>query len=306
MAIQGCDYKEAVIGLLALISLLLAGAGGSVTSEGIEITMTQTSVGFDNTFVSQSFTFKAKVSDPNEVDSYDWDFGDGSAGSGQIVTHVFMSTGTFEISVTVDRSGNQKTFSTTIIIKETLGSFDFSVDGTGSGTITGSPASINCIITNDVSSGTCTDKAAKDSVQTLTATAVPGFQFDSWLNCSNPSGITCNHLVTADTTITANFVALPAVTLTIEFQEVFQFFRIVSDTGGIDCSISNAGSTRITGNGTCSADFPTGTIVMLTTNGPGGSGALSRFIKGCVALTSSSTISVTMNSDETCIGTGIL
>ena len=48
LMIQGCDYKEASIGLLALIALLLAGGGGGgsggITSESIQVTMIQDEV----------------------------------------------------------------------------------------------------------------------------------------------------------------------------------------------------------------------------------------------------------------------
>lgn len=133
------------------------------------------------------------------------------------------------------------------------GSVELSINGTGSGKVIGANI-INCTITNGSTTGTCIDQVDLGTTQTLTATPASGFVFDSWSNCSNPSGNMCNHTMTGDTTITANF-AVQMFTLTVNLILVNTTnpnLSVVSNIGGIDCP------------GTCTATFPVGTVVELT------------------------------------------
>jgi len=167
-----------------------------------------------------------------------------------------------------------------------LPKFTLSVDGSGDGDVT-STKSINCSFVSGVASGTCDETYTVGSTATLTATPATDFAFDSWTNCSNPSGSACNHTVTSDVTITANFVEL--FTLTIVGTGVdSDFVRITSDTGGIDCP------------GTCQATYPAGTMVELTATDTNG-----MFVEWfqCVSSTNN-VINVTMNSDLTCEAQG--
>jgi PKD repeat protein len=48
------------------------------------------------------FTFTSNASDPDkDALTYEWNFGDGSTGSGQTTTHIYPSAGTFSVTLTV-------------------------------------------------------------------------------------------------------------------------------------------------------------------------------------------------------------
>ena len=119
-ALQGCDYREATIGLLALIALLLAGGGGSgnTTPESIQVTMIQDEVNIDGDVVSRLVTFDAVVESPENVNTYSWTFGDGGTDSGKTVTHRYVGTGSFEVTATVVRDDGETTLTATLIIKD--------------------------------------------------------------------------------------------------------------------------------------------------------------------------------------------
>ncbi len=85
-----------------------------------------------------------------------------------------------------------------------LPSFTLTVDrtGIGSGTVTSSPAGINC-------GATCSASYTSGTVVTLTATPALGSVFAGWSGaCSNLIG-TCTVTMTADTAVTATFLGIP-------------------------------------------------------------------------------------------------
>lgn len=279
VAIQGCDYKEIALSLLSIIALLLSLSGGA-GGEHIEVVKVQTTVGVGNVFVSEAITFKVVVPDPSTVSSFDWTFGDGGTGTGQTVTHVYTSSGTFNISVIISRGGGQQTLSATLQIEDLQGPATLTVNGTGSGDITSSTSAINCTLTNGVTSGTCTDNVSLSATQVLTATPASGFILDNWNNCSNPSGLVCNHTVTNDVTISANFTQVFTLTVFVSVG----IGSVVSDIGGINCP------------GVCTATFPMGTVVELTAID--GVGTFDQW-NDC-SNSSNRVINVTMNSDQDC------
>jgi hypothetical protein len=74
-------------------------------------------------------------------------------------------------------------------------------NGSGTGTVTSSPAGINC-------GATCTtDNGSYDynTDVTLTATPATGSQFAGWTGCTTSTGTTCHVTVTQATTVTAIF-----------------------------------------------------------------------------------------------------
>lgn len=114
---------------------------------------------------------------------------------------------------------------------------------TGSGTVTSSPAGINC------SSGSCAAVFAPGTQVTLTATAGTGADFTGWGGaCSGTS--TCVVTVTAATSVTANFGAGITLSVTLAGSAAG---TVTSSPGGINCT-----------TGTCTASFPSGTQVTLT------------------------------------------
>jgi hypothetical protein len=70
--------------------------------------------------------------------------------------------------------------------------------GTGSGTVTSSPAGINC-------GSTCSANFDSGTAVVLSATAASGSTFTSWSGCDSSNGATCNVNANAIRNVTANF-----------------------------------------------------------------------------------------------------
>ena len=60
------------------------------------------------------------ISDGFYTTEWIWDFGDGKIGSGQEVTHVFDSSGTFTVSLTMKGGGGSKTISKEVTVKDKI------------------------------------------------------------------------------------------------------------------------------------------------------------------------------------------
>jgi len=187
-----------------------------------------------------------------------------------------------------------------LLLLLTGASADLNVDGTGSGTIVAStPININCTISGGSASGTCSDHVQLGTTQTLTATPASGFDFDSWSNCSNPSGNVCNHGMTKEVTISANFVQV--FTLTVLFENVTSPpDNVVSNIGGINCTASAFIIGIGSGVGVCSVTFPAGTVVALTSSGDDWN-----HWENC-SNSFDRTINVTMNANRTCTATYVV
>ncbi|MBO0746773.1 MAG: hypothetical protein J2O47_00395, partial [Acidimicrobiaceae bacterium] len=76
--------------------------------------------------------------------------------------------------------------------------------GLGAGTITSSPAGINC-------GPTCTSAFAEGTAVTLTAAPDPGSAFNSWSGCDAVAANQCTITLDADATVTATFSSAPAL-----------------------------------------------------------------------------------------------
>jgi uncharacterized repeat protein (TIGR02543 family) len=138
--------------------------------------------------------------------------------------------------------------------------------GTGSGSVTASPAGISCTITDGTASGDCAQSYTQSTQVTLTATAstVGNHQFIGW----SGTGITCpgtgpcTVTMDASKTVTAAF----AEYFTLTVQGAGDGDGTVSGGGGIDCSISG-GQTQ----GVCSQSFSEGVNVGLSASALTGS-----------------------------------
>src|SRR5207302_910655 len=73
--------------------------------------------------------------------------------------------------------------------------------GMGSGTVTSSPAGINC-------GSTCSSAYDSDTVVTLTATPTMLSVFNGWTGCDTASGSSCTVSMSAAKSVTANFVGV--------------------------------------------------------------------------------------------------
>ncbi len=150
--------------------------------------------------------------------------------------------------------------------------------GTGSGSVTSSPAGIDC-------GSACAASFAGGTQVTLTATPVAGSVFSGWSGggCSGTS--TCHVTVNADTTVTANFAA----THTLTVQEAGTGSgSVTSSPAGIDCGSA------------CAASFAGGTQVTLTATPDAGSAFSGWSGGGC---SGTGTCHVTVASDTTVTAT---
>jgi hypothetical protein len=121
--------------------------------------------------------------------------------------------------------------------------------GTGSGTVTSSPAGIAC-------GATCSAAFASGSSVTLTATPAAGSTFTGWSGGGCSGTGTCTVTLSAATTVTATFAA--DVTLSVGVAGSGSG-SVTSSPSGIDCGA------------TCSHAFANGTSVTLTASADSGS-----------------------------------
>jgi hypothetical protein len=114
--------------------------------------------------------------------------------------------------------------------------------GNGSGTVTSSPASIDC-------GGACSGQFQQGVVVSLNAAAAPGSAFVGWGGACSGTG-PCS--VTGDATVTARF-EVPISTN-----------RLTVTLGGNGIGMVTSNPTGISCPGTCAADFATGITVTLS------------------------------------------
>jgi phospholipase C len=121
-----------------------------------------------------------------------------------------------------------------------------------SGTVTSTPAGINCTGSTSTSdnSGQCAATFAKGTQVTLIATAASGYAFTGWSGggCSGTGN--CVVTLNSATAVTPTFTAATTFPLTVNLQPANS--GMVASTSGINCP------------GTCTANFPSGTPVTLT------------------------------------------
>lgn len=91
----------------------------------------------------ESVRFDASGSSDNvDIESYEWDFGDGTTGEGERPTHTYDEPGRYTVTVTVvDTSGNEATATERIVVESPRGTLssdelDFGEVGTGSSSVT--------------------------------------------------------------------------------------------------------------------------------------------------------------------------
>ena len=119
--------------------------------------------------------------------------------------------------------------------------------GTGTGTVTSSPAGINC--------GTdCQEDYPAFTTVTLTATAQQGSTFNGWAGACSGNGATCQVTITELTGVTANFTALTPGTSNTLYVTSTGGGAVTSSPTGINCGTK------------CDADFDSAKVVTLTPN----------------------------------------
>jgi hypothetical protein len=145
----------------------------------------------------------------------------------------------------------------------TVKALTISGGGTGNGTVTSSPAGINCTITNGVAAATgCTAQFTSGVTVTLTATAKSGSSFVGWLgDCTGL--VACRPVMNVNRAVTARFLKGPFTLKIAGGGSGTGSGRVRSQTGlspAINCTITS-GTAAATG---CSASYPAGKVVTLT------------------------------------------
>ena len=118
-----------------------------------------------------------------------------------------------------------------------------SKSGNGQGTVTSSPAGINC-------GGDCNEPYAQGTSVTLTADPAPDSTFGGWTGACGGSGLTCSVTMDANRSVTATFT-LKQYTLTVTPTGAG---KVTGD--GIDCGTNTTND--------CTQIYDHGTQVTLT------------------------------------------
>ena len=156
-------------------------------------------------------------------------------------------------------------------VKSTL-----SITKTGSGTVTSSPAGINC-------GSDCNESYFSGTVVTLNATAAAGFVFAGWSGSGCSTGSVA---MNGNRTCTATFNAQAAQTFGLSINKTGTGSGTVnSSPAGVNCGSD------------CSESYTSGTVVVLSALPAAGSVFSGWSGSGC------STGSVTMNGNRTCTAT---
>jgi uncharacterized repeat protein (TIGR01451 family) len=121
--------------------------------------------------------------------------------------------------------------------------------GSGSGTVTSSPAGVDC-------GDDCTEQYQPGAQVTLTADPSAGSRFDGWTGCDNAFGTTCAVTMDADKQVAASFVQQHTLTVSTNGSGTGS---VSSSPAGIDCGPD------------CSQDYDQGTQITLTATAAPGS-----------------------------------
>ena len=158
--------------------------------------------------------------------------------------------------------------------------------GTGSGTVTSNPSGISC-------PSTCSANYASGTVVTLTETPASGSTFAGWSGACTGTG-TCTVTMNAAENVTAMFNTTASPTLTIVLNGTGTGSVTFTSSSTYTCSDTTGVVT-----GTCSASFPSGTVVNLS-EGPGTGSTFGGWSGGgCSGAGSTCNVTLTTNTTVT-------
>jgi hypothetical protein len=193
------------------------------------------------------------------------------------VTNGAFTTSSTNSDTDYNNNGDEET--TTVGNPRTL---SVSKNGTGTGTVTSSPAGINC-------GSACSHAYPTGSVVTLTATPTGGGSFGGWGGaCASAVGNTCTLTMTAARSASATFVKKPGKTLTVTTTGGTGRGSVTSSPPGINCP------------GDCTETFDHGTVVKLTGSPAGGAG-FAGWGDDCEGYTGP-TCTLTMDASKSALG----
>ena len=182
-----------------------------------------------------------------------------------------IGQGTTTITATDGFGGSA---STTLTVTASTQRFTLSAirQGDGSGSVSSSPAGINC-------GSDCFEDYDSGTTVTLTAAAVSGSVFAGWTGCDSAAGTSCTVTITAARTVTASFT--------------MQAFPLAISKTGAGAGTVTSSPAGITCGADCSESYTSGTTVTLTA--AANTGSLFAGWTGCDSV-SGTTCSVVMNA----------
>ncbi len=129
---------------------------------------------------------------------------------------------------------------------------------TGAGSIRSTPAGIDCRVSGTALTGTCAFNFAADAQVVLTSTPDAGTVFGAWSGAcvGNAIGANCTLNLAQPVSTSAQFAAQRRVTITSTGSDGR---GRITGAFGVDCRIDGAAAT-----GSCAADVPDGTSLLLT------------------------------------------
>ena len=175
-------------------------------------------------------------------------------------------SGKGECKVAMSVARNVTATFTQIVVKHTL-----TVSQTGNGTVTSSPAGINC-------GAACSFAFTSGTAVTLSATPANGFAFTGWNGACTGTAATCAVSMTSPKAVTATFVAVPTYLLNVN-KAGNGTGTVTSVPAGITCGPA------------CSASYASGTVVSLTAT-PTAGFSFSGWSGGCTGTATTCTTSM--------------
>lgn len=176
------------------------------------------------------------------------------------ISHEYAAAGEFTIGLEIKLEeapfGNPQPTQHTLIVKAPAAALSVFKSGTGSGTVTSSPAGISC-------GETCSAEFEAGKVVTLTPAAAVGSEFTGWSGACAGTGA-CHVTMSEAESVTASFTHEEGTPPPSEFQ-------LTVFTTGLGSGTVNSSPSGVACGSTCAAKFQTGALVTLTPTTAAGS-----------------------------------